>query len=69
MNKKQRAQKGQRYSTIDHHLDLTENGEFTVTQNAPFERVIPAFGRVKIEGLTETAKRILEQAAREEKRP
>lgn len=60
MNKKQeRAQKGQRYSTIDHHLDLTENGGFTVTQDAPFERVVPPFGRVKILGLTQAARKIL----------
>lgn len=68
MNKKQqRAKKGQRYSTIDHHLDLTANGGFAVKQNAPFENVVPPFGRVTIIGLTDAAKKILDAAKKEEK--
>lgn len=34
--KQEREERGQRYSTIDHHLDLTAEGGFTVTQKAPF---------------------------------
>lgn len=50
-----------RYSTIDHHLDLTADGGFTVKQKAPFTG-----GFIGTE-LTPTAKAILEQAEKKDK--
>jgi len=51
--KKEREEKGQRYSTLDYFLDETAGGEFYLRQGTPFRKVIV--------GLTEKAKKILEK--------